>query len=243
MNMPISIPQAITGSINHIEIAQIVHTEPRNVKLSIERLANKDVIQLPPMAKVENKQSLSPNRFSDAYVFSGEQGKLDSITVVAQLCPQFTALLVKRWYELESQTAKPVELSRMDLIQLALAAEQENQVLKDHVAVLEPKAQVMDVIADTVNTYSIRDSAKTIGIQESKLIDFMLKKRWVYRENSRHRRLCAYAQRVEQKVMVNKVSQVIACVEGDKVYTQARITAFGLTRLTALVAAAGLLNK
>lgn len=151
--------------------------------------------------------------------------------------------VIKRWKELEDKASKPVELSRMDLIQLALAAEQENQALKNHVAVLEPKAQVMDVIADTVNTYSIRDSAKTIGIQESKLIDFMLKKHWVYRENSRHRRLCAYAQRVEQKVMVNKVSQVIACVEGDKVYTQARITAFGLTRLTALVAAAGLLNK
>lgn len=151
--------------------------------------------------------------------------------------------VIKRWKELEDKASKPVELSRMELIQLALAAEQENQALKDHVAVLEPKAQVMDVIADTVNTYSIRDSAKTIGIQESKLIDFMLKKRWVFRENSRHRRLCAYAQRVEQKVMANKVSQVIACVEGDKVYTQARITAFGLTRLTALVAAAGLLNK
>lgn len=151
--------------------------------------------------------------------------------------------VIKRWKELEDKASKPIELSRMDLIQLALAAEQENQALKNHVAVLEPKAQVMDVIADTVNTYSIRDSAKTIGIQESKLIDFMLKKHWVYRENSRHRRLCAYAQRVEQKVMVNKVSQVIACVEGDKVYTQARITAFGLTRLTALVAAAGLLNK
>ncbi|UIP93966.1 Rha family transcriptional regulator [Acinetobacter johnsonii] len=151
--------------------------------------------------------------------------------------------VIKRWKELEDKASKPVELSRMDLIQLALAAEQENQALKNHVAVLEPKAQVMDVIADTVNTYSIRDSAKTIGIQESKLIDFMLKKHWVYRENSRHRRLCAYAQRVEQKVMVNKVSQVIACVEGDKVYTQARITAYGLTRLTALVAAAGLLKK
>lgn len=239
MNMPI-IPHATTGSINHIEIAQLVRTEPRNVKLSIERLANKDVIQLPPVAKVENKQSLSPNRFSDAYVFIGEQGKLDSITVVAQLCPQFTAALVKRWYELETQ--KPTELSRMDLIQLALAAEEENQALKDHVAMLEPKAQVMDLIADTVNTYSIRDSAKTIGIQESKLIDFMLKKQWVYRENSRHRRLCAYAQRVEQNVMVNKVSQVIACEDGDKVFTQARITAFGLTRLTALVAAAGLIR-
>ena len=242
MNMPI-ITHAIAGSINHIEIAELVRTEPRNVKLSIERLMLKGVIQDSPMTNVERINNLGLKTTIGVYVFSGEQGKLDSITVVAQLCPQFTALLVKRWYELESQIAKPVELSRMDLIQLAFAAEQENQVLKDHVAVLEPKAQVMDVIADTVNTYSIRDSAKTIGVQESKLIDFMLKKHWVYRENSRHRRLCAYAQRVEQKVMVNKVSQVVACHEGDKVFTQARITAYGLTRLTALVAAAGLLNK
>ena len=240
--MPI-ITHAIAGSINHIEIAELVRTEPRNVKLSIERLMLKGVIQDSPMTNVERINNLGLKTTIGVYVFSGEQGKLDSITVVAQLCPQFTALLVKRWYELESQIAKPVELSRMDLIQLALAAEQENQVLKDHVAVLEPKAQVMDVIADTVNTYSIRDSAKTIGVQESKLIDFMLKKHWVYRENSRHRRLCAYAQRVEQKVMINKVSQVVACHEGDKVFTQARITAYGLTRLTALVAAAGLLNK
>ena len=239
--MPI-ITHAIAGSINHIEIAELVRTEPRNVKLSIERLMLKGVIQDSPMTNVERINNLGLKTTIGVYVFSGEQGKLDSITVVAQLCPQFTALLVKRWYELESQIAKPVELTRMDLIQLALAAEQENQALKDHVAVLEPKAQVMDVIADTVNTYSIRDSAKTIGVQESKLIDFMLKKHWVYRENSRHRRLCAYAERVEQKVMVNKVSQVVACHEGDKVFTQARITAYGLTRLTALVAAAGLLN-
>ena len=240
--MPI-ITHAIAGSINHIEIAELVRTEPRNVKLSIERLMLKGVIQDSPMTNVERINNLGLKTTIGVYVFSGEQGKLDSITVVAQLCPQFTALLVKRWYELESQIAKPVELSRMDLIQLALAAEQENQSLKDHVAVLEPKAQVMDVIADTVNTYSIRDSAKTIGVQESKLIDFMLKKHWVYRENSRHRRLCAYAQRVEQKVMINKVSQVVACHEGDKVFTQARITAYELTRLTTLVAAAGFLNK
>ena len=37
-------------------------------------------------------------------------------------------------------TQKPAELSRMDLIQLALQAEQENQVLRGQVAILEPKA-------------------------------------------------------------------------------------------------------
>lgn len=237
--MPI-ITHAITGSINHIEIAELVRTEPRNVKLSIERLMLKGVIQDSPMTNIERINNLGLKTTVGVYVFSGEQGKLDSITVVAQLCPQFTAALVKRWYELETQ--KPTQLSRMDLIQLALAAEQENQALKDHVAELEPKALVMDTIAETTNTYTIRDSAKTIGIPESKLIDFMISKHWVYRENSRHRRLCAYGQRINQKVMINKVSKVIACEDGDKVFTQARITAFGLTRLTALVAAAGLLR-
>jgi len=86
------------------EIADLVQSEPRAVNLSIERLAKRGVIQLPPLMKVENKQSVSPNKFSNVYVFSGEQGKLDSITVVAQLCPEFTAAIVKRWYELERQT-------------------------------------------------------------------------------------------------------------------------------------------
>ena len=86
------------------EIADLVQSEPRAVNLSIERLAKRGVIQLPPLMKVENKQSVSPNKFSNVYVFSGEQGKLDSITVVAQLCPEFTAAIVKRWYELEKQT-------------------------------------------------------------------------------------------------------------------------------------------
>ncbi len=222
-------------SMDTLDISELVQSRHDKVKQSVERLAERGVITLPPMG--EKATAGRPTTF---YVFSGEQGKLDSITVVAQLCPQFTAALVKRWYELETQ--KPTQLSRMDLIQLAFAAEQENQALKDHVAELEPKALVMDTIAETTNTYTIRDSAKTIGIPESKLIDFMISKHWVYRENSRHRRLCAYGQRINQKVMINKVSKVIACEDGDKVFTQARITAFGLTRLTALVAAAGLLR-
>ena len=149
--------------------------------------------------------------------------------------------VLQKLKEMEVQQSR--ELTRLEILQLAIESEQKAIELEHQVKLLEPKAQVLDVIADTVNTYSIRESAKTIGIQESKLIDFMLQKHWVYRENSRHRRLCAYAHRVEQKVMANKVTQVVASADGDRVFTQARITAFGLTRLTALVANAGLLKK
>ena len=140
----------------------------------------------------------------------------------------------------EMEVQQSHELSRLEILQLALDSEQKAIALQQKVAVLEPKAQALDVIADTTNTYSIRECAKMICIQETKLIDFLLKKQWVYRENSRHRRLCAYAHRVEQKVMINKVSKVVACDDGDKVFTQARITAFGLTRLTAAIKKAGL---
>ncbi|WP_215900981.1 Rha family transcriptional regulator [Acinetobacter johnsonii] len=237
MNMPmITQFQENQKTMSSREIAELCEKEHFHVKRDCEvvfRGLNLDA------SKFGCTYLDSMNREQTEYLLDEEL----TMTLITGYSILLRNRVIKRWKELEDKASKPVELSRMDLIQLALAAEQENQALKNHVAVLEPKAQVMDVIADTVNTYSIRDSAKTIGIQESKLIDFMLKKHWVYRENSRHRRLCAYAQRVEQKVMVNKVSQVIACVEGDKVYTQARITAFGLTRLTALVAAAGLLNK
>ena len=237
MNMPmITQFQENQKTMSSREIAELCEKEHFHVKRDCEvvfRGLNLDA------SKFGCTYLDSMNREQTEYLLDEEL----TMTLITGYSILLRNRVIKRWKELEDKASKPVELSRMELIQLALAAEQENQALKDHVAVLEPKAQVMDVIADTVNTYSIRDSAKTIGIQESKLIDFMLRKRWVFRENSRYRRLCAYAQRVEQKVMVNKVSQVIACVEGDKVYTQARITAFGLTRLTALVAAAGLLNK
>lgn len=67
-----------------IEIAELVGSQHGNVRISIERLAKRGVIQLPPMQKVENKQTISPNKFTSVYIFEGEQGKRDSIIVVAQ---------------------------------------------------------------------------------------------------------------------------------------------------------------
>ncbi len=89
-----------------IEIAELVGSQHGNVRISIERLAKRGVIQLPSMQKVENKQTISPNKFTSVYIFEGEQGKRDSIIVVAQLSPEFTARLVDRWRELEGQPRK-----------------------------------------------------------------------------------------------------------------------------------------
>lgn len=98
---------AQTLTMSSIEIAELVSSRHDKVKQSIERLAERGIIQLPPLGIVENINKLGLNQKTKVYEFSGESGKRDSIIVVAQLCPEFTARLVDRWQELEEQVARP----------------------------------------------------------------------------------------------------------------------------------------
>lgn len=118
-------------SMTHKEIAEMVGSRIDSVQRTIERLADRGVIQLPPMVKVENKQSNSPNRFADVYYFEGDQGKRDSIVVVAQLCPEFTASLVDRWRELEEERCRPK--SQAELIAAMAMANLEQERRLNHV--------------------------------------------------------------------------------------------------------------
>ena len=97
-NLPI--PQQQTMSSR--EIAELVESRHDNVRVTIERLAERGVIALPAM-----QEKPTGGRPSVEYVFSGEKGKRDSLVVVAQLSPEFTGRLVDRWQELESQAARP----------------------------------------------------------------------------------------------------------------------------------------
>lgn len=100
------------------EIAELVESRHDHVRVSIQRLAERGVITLPAA-----REKPTAGRPSLEYVFTGEQGKRDSIIVVAQLSPEFTARLVDRWQELESQVAKPAELSTLEILAIAMESE------------------------------------------------------------------------------------------------------------------------
>lgn len=110
-----------------------------------------------------------------------------------------------------------------------------NIELSQQVAVLTPKAQALDVIADTTNTYCIRECAKTIGIKESDLIQLLIDKKWVYRDASK--KLQPMAQYTLNGVFTNRTSPVIKNHHDgqERVFLHMRVTAFGLTRITGLV--------
>lgn len=94
-------------TISSLQIAEMLASRHDKVKQSIERLSidnekRRAVITLPPLREVSFKDLSNRTQHTTAYMFSGEQGKRDSIIVVAQLSPQFTAALVDRWQELET---------------------------------------------------------------------------------------------------------------------------------------------
>ena len=157
------------------EIVDLVQSEPRAVNLSIERLAKRGVIQLPPLMKVENKQSISPNRFSNVYVFSGEQGKLDSITVVAQLCPEFTAAIVKRWFELEKHTpAFDISNPQHLLNAIEVQAKQNLQLSAENKAL----SVAIETITQTEHGVKFQQACKILNVKQADLAKWLRDKGW-----------------------------------------------------------------
>ena len=89
-------------SMSSLEISELTESRHDNVKVTIDRLAKKGVIVQPAMQDEQTTDKMGRPRTTSAYVFSGDKGRRDSIIVVAQLCPEFTATIVDRWQELEA---------------------------------------------------------------------------------------------------------------------------------------------
>lgn len=154
-----------------IEIAELVGSRPDNVKISIERLAESGVIQLPALQVFEKINNLGLRRSVEAYVFEGEQGKRDSIIVVAQLSPEFTARLVDRWRELEGATAK-IPQTFSEALRLAADLEDQKAELEKQLALAAPKVEFADRVGEASGIL-IGNFAKVVGIGPNKLFAWM----------------------------------------------------------------------
>ncbi|MBE0440579.1 Rha family transcriptional regulator [Psychrobacter sp. FME13] len=93
------------AKMTSLDIAELVGSRHDKVKQSIKRLSTNNkhrnaIISQPPM--VDGIKSAN-GVVTQVYVFQGEKAKRDSLVVVAQLSPEFTADIVDRWIYLEKQ--------------------------------------------------------------------------------------------------------------------------------------------
>lgn len=124
-----------------LEISELVEKRHDNVKRTIETLVNQGVITSP---QIEEKPTAG--RPSTFFVFTGEQGKRDSIIVVAQLCPEFTARLVDRWQELESYVSKKLVAlpeNYLDALKALVQSEEQKELIaKERDIAIATKAEI-----------------------------------------------------------------------------------------------------
>lgn len=97
------------------EIADLVGKQHSNIKISADRLSEKGVIGTLAVQEFTH----NGNKYTE-YLLN----KRDSLILVAQNCPEFTARIVDRWQELEAAQPTPAALSRMDILKLAMESEQ-----------------------------------------------------------------------------------------------------------------------
>lgn len=221
------------ATMSSLEIAELVNSNHADVRRSIERLAERGVVTLPPLAEVSNAGP-GPKTIK-AYSFSGEQGKRDSIIVVAQLSPEFTASLVDRWQELESQLAKPRELSRLELIQMALESEQEKLRLEEDKRALEhrieedaPRVAFAKQVEVSEGSISVAQAAKILGTGRQRLFAFLRQAGWVTRKNE------PYQSKIEAGYLDVKLGSWEHPDHGVQQSVTALVTGKGLVKLRAL---------
>lgn len=164
------------------QIAELVEKRHDSVKRTIDYLVKEGAIQLPHHAEVRNHLGQSVGN----YVFSGEQGRLDSITVVAQLSPTFTAALVKRWDELERGVAPAMQIPQSFAEALQLAADQAKQL-----ELAAPKVAHYDKVVDRHTLLTATQVGQKIGLSAI-MLNRVLSEIGVY--NMAHKRGKAFKQ-------------------------------------------------
>jgi len=233
MNMSISIPQPLCQTMSHRVVAELTGKEPKHVKRDCEvmfkELGLSAAGYAQPWTHPQNQQTYIE------YMLPRDLVE----TLITGYSIKLRHAVLNRWRELEAQVVQPVmDLSNPEFLRQALLGYTERVIeLENKVQVLEPKATALDTIAETSNTYTIRECAKNICIREKDLIQLLINKKWIYRDSDR--KLQPHAQFVINGVFINRTSPVIVNKNDgqERVFLHMRVTAFGLTRI------AGLVNK
>lgn len=204
-------------TMSSIEISALVDKRHDNVKRTIEALVDKGVIASP---QIEEKPTAG--RPTTVYLFTGEKGKRDSIIVVAQLSPEFTARLVDRWNELEAAQLPAIPKSFSDALRLAADLQEQKEHLSQELALAAPKVEFVDRYCTANGSMSFRQVAKLLQAKETEFRLFLMENDIMYRLGGT---LTPMAQHIAAGRFEVKTGTSLA---SNHAFSQARFTAKGV---------------
>lgn len=159
-------------TMSSIEISELVESRHDNVKVAIERLADRGVIEFPAMQEI--KTATKPTK---AYMIS----KRDSYVIVAQLSPEFTARLVDRWQELENRNQKQLPSNYIEALEALIESEKQK-------AIMAPKADFVDKLVDREGLMNATQIGQHLGMS-AKALNQKLDEMGVYNKSVKRSRV------------------------------------------------------
>lgn len=177
-----TIPQNLTMTSR--EIAELLEKQHNHIKVSADRLAAKGVIGTPAVREFTH----NGNTYTE-YLLN----KRDSLILVAQNCPEFTAKIVDRWQELESQASVSqfnVPTTFAGALRLAL---EQAELIEKQTALIAQQAPAVAYVEKFVKAdglIGVREAAKSLGLNQNAFVNMLLGAGLMFRENGH---LQAYA--------------------------------------------------
>ena len=153
--------------------------------------------------------------------------KEHSITLLTGYDLQARHRVVLRWQELEAGQ-KPAELSRIDILKMAIESEQGRIEAEAQLALVAPKVAFMERYVQSTGNAGFREVAKLLGAKEYAFKEFLIAKRVVYPLAGR---MTPYSEHIEAKRFFVRTG---TSQRNEHSYVQAQFTPKGIEWIAGL---------
>lgn len=159
------------------EIADLLGKQHHHIRASADFLVSKKAIH----GGVALTETPYTNKQNGQTYYEYRLNKRDSLILVAQNCPEFTAAIVDRWQELEAKQAPAIPQSYAAALLEAgrLAMEVERQA--EQLAIAAPKVEFVDKFVTSTGNLGFRQVAKLLKVKETDLRAFLISNKVMYR--------------------------------------------------------------